>query len=71
MIYFINIEQLQRNKKELGFVLVELNKSAIHLKIKVMILILLKELFMEDNLVIKQIVNLEVPLPIFLLQKQN
>ena len=62
MIYFINIEQLQSKKKELWIVLVGLNKSVIHLKIKVMILIVLKELFMEENLAIKQIVNWEVPL---------
>ena len=62
MIYFINIDQSQGKKKELGIVLVGFNKSAIHLKIKVMILIVLKELFMEENLAIKQIVNWEVPL---------
>ena len=57
MIYFINIDQSQGKKKELGIVLVGFNKAVIHLKIKVMILIVLKELFMEENLVIKQIVN--------------
>ena len=66
MIYFINIDQSQGQKKELGIVLVGLNKSAIYLKIKVMILIVLKELFMEENLVIKQIVNWEVPLPMLI-----
>ena len=49
MIYFINIDQSQGKKKELGIVLVGFNKSAIHLKIKVMILIVLKELFMEEK----------------------
>ena len=49
MIYFINIDQSQGKKKELGIVLVGLNKSVIHLKIKVMILIVLKELFMEEK----------------------
>ena len=66
MIYFINIDQSQGKKKELGIVLVGFNKSVIHLKIKVMILIVLKELFMEENLVIKQIVNWEVPLPMLI-----
>ena len=49
MIYFINIDQSQGKKKELGIVLVGFNKSVIHLKIKVMILIVLKELFMEEK----------------------
>ena len=49
MIYFINIDQSQGKKKELRIVLVGLNKSVIHLKIKVMILIVLKELFMEEK----------------------
>ena len=66
MIYFINIDQSQGKKKELGIVLVGLNKSVIHLKIKIMILIVLKELFMEENFVIKQIVNWEVPLPMLI-----
>ena len=66
MIYFINIDQSQHKKKELGIVLVGLNKSVIYLKIKVMILIILKELFMKENLVIKQIVNWEVPLPMLI-----
>ena len=50
MIYFINIDQSQGKKKELGIVLVGFNKSVIHLKIKVMFfLIVLKELFMEEK----------------------